>query len=72
MDDMSCLLDFKNYIDNNLRKNSKEKYGKKVYIKYLYPFLEDTLEGLEEQIELAALETMHDDDLQFNIEYEGE
>jgi hypothetical protein len=69
---LECLLDFKNYIRNDVTKHCRDKYGKRVCGRYIYEFLDNMLESFEEKIDLASLEVLREDDLNYDQNFQGE
>ena len=69
---LESLLDFKDYIQQDIKQYCKDKYGKRVCGRYLYEFLDNMLESLEERIEIAGQEVMREDDLNYDNNFRGE
>ena len=72
LNSVESLLDFKKYIQEDIKKYCIDKYGKRVFNMYINQVLDDMLESFEDQIELAGIETMRDDEIKYSLGIIGE
>jgi len=66
------LEQWKTFVQTDLAEECKRRYSETTFEYFIKPYLDDMLENFEGAIEQVATQTLHDEELSYDNNYEGE